>query len=106
MRTESTEETSLADQVGEIAAARGRGEALPAGRLLGLPELGDGDVWVDMAGAVVVTGAEQRTISAWLARGKPVANPFPAPVRLLYRLYWPLSTLDAWVDANRALQAP
>lgn len=95
-RTEPVEVITLAEQAAELRAARDEGRTPPAGRLLGLPELPDGDVWVDIAGAEAVTGKAAKTISAWLARGGPKRAPFPAAHRLLYRQYWPLSTLEAW----------
>lgn len=101
-RTEPVEAIDLAAQAAELRAARAEGRALPAGRLLGLPELPDEDVWVDIAGAEAVTDTPARTISGWLARGGPKRAPFPAPHRLLYRLYWPLSTLEEWTSEYRA----
>lgn len=95
-RTEHAETVDLAEQVAELRQARAEGRTPPAGRLFGLPELSDGDVWVDIAGAVMVTGAAERTISSWLARGGPKRAPFPPGRRLLYRLYWPMSVLEEW----------
>lgn len=74
------------------------GGQIPAGRLLGLPELPDGDCWVDIAGAAALTGVKPRTISAWLARRGPKRNPFPQPRRLLYRLYWRRTVIESWRD--------
>lgn len=75
--------------------------------ILGLPEL-DGDVWADIAGASAITGAQPRTITGWLNRRGPKHCPFPQPRRSLYRLYWPVSVLQAWRDdyeASRDLAA-
>jgi hypothetical protein len=97
-RTRPVEDIALAAQAAQIRQARAEGGKPPAGRLLGLPELPDGDVWVDIAGAEAVTGILSRTITGWLARGGPKKAPFPAPHRFLYRLYWPLSTLEDWAS--------
>jgi hypothetical protein len=78
-----------------IRAILAAGQRSPAGRLLGLPELDD-DVWADIAGAAVITGAPPRTITGWLNRRGPKRCPFPEPRRSLYRLYWPVSVLQAW----------
>lgn len=69
---------------------------IPAGRLLGLPELPGDGVWVDIAGAALVAGVRPNTISSWLARAEPRGNPFPAPTRILYRNYWPLDWVQNW----------
>ncbi|WP_280470616.1 helix-turn-helix transcriptional regulator [Nocardia farcinica] len=98
-RTRPVQDLDLTAQVAQIRRARADGGPLAAGRLLGLPELPDGDVWVDIAGAEAITGSPSRTITGWLARGAPKKAPFPAPHRILYRLYWPLSELERWVDA-------
>lgn len=84
-------------QVESIRAALAAGQHSPAGQLLGLPEL-DGDVWADIAGAVAITGAQPRTISGWLSRKGPRRCPFPEPRRSMYRLYWPVSVLQAWCE--------
>lgn len=67
-----------------------------AGRLLGLPELGEDDCWVDIAGASVLLGVKPRTISSWLARSGPKPTPLPRPMRIMYRLYWRRSQLQDW----------
>lgn len=95
-RTEPVEEVDLATHAAQLGQARAEGRTPPAGRLLGLPELPDDDVWVDIAGAEAITGVASRTITGWLARGGPKKAPFPAPHRFLYRLYWPLTTLEDW----------
>ena len=59
-RTEHIEAVDLADQIAQLRQAVAEGHVPPAGRLLGLPELPEGDIWVDIAGAVVITGAPQR----------------------------------------------
>jgi hypothetical protein len=105
-RTEHVEAVDLADHVAQLQQAVAEGLTPPAGRLLGLPDLPDGDVWVDIAGAVMVTGVAQRTISSWLSRGGPRDAPFPAGHRFLYRLYWPLSTLQAWVATRADQRSP
>ncbi|WP_143861332.1 hypothetical protein [Nocardia amikacinitolerans] len=87
------------DLAAQIRQARAEGRKPPAGRLLGLPELPAGDVWVDIAGTEAVTGIPSRTITGWLARSGPKKAPFPAPHRFLYRLYWPLSTVEEWTCA-------
>ncbi|GGM83972.1 hypothetical protein GCM10012275_63230 [Longimycelium tulufanense] len=95
--------TSLDEQLRALRQAQAAEQPIPAGRLLGLPELPDGDVWVDAAGASAVTRCAPKTISGWLARRNPADNPFPKPVRLLYRNYWPLSVLTAWQAREREL---
>ncbi|WP_194829249.1 hypothetical protein [Nocardia sp. XZ_19_231] len=95
-RTRPVEDLDLADRSAQIRQARASGEKPPAGRLLGLPELPDGDVWVDIAGVEAITEIPSRTVSGWMARGGPKKAPFPAPHRVLYRLYWPLSVLEQW----------
>jgi hypothetical protein len=89
---------NLPDQSAQLAAALDRGEVVPAGRLLGLPELPDGDAWADIAGAAALVFVQPKTITAWLARGGPQRKPFPAPHRYLHRLYWPMSELIEWRD--------
>jgi hypothetical protein len=107
MRDEGTEHAGVADlddQRGALLVAAARGTPVPAGRLWGLPDLGD-DCWVDIAGASVLAGVDPRTITSWLARGGPKRNPFPAGHRLLYRLYWPKATIEAWT-AERSATGP
>jgi hypothetical protein len=53
-------------------------------------------MWADVAGAAAITGAPPRTITGWLNRRGPKRCPFPEPRRSLYRLYWPVSVLQAW----------
>lgn len=84
------------------AAAAG---TFAAGALLGLPELPDGDVWLDIAGAVVVSRLRPKTITSYLSRRGPKTNPFPPARRYLYRLYWPLSEIQAWRGAQDAAEA-
>ncbi|HZE33717.1 MAG TPA: hypothetical protein VE198_20085 [Actinoallomurus sp.] len=95
--TEHVETVDLDEHAAEIRQAREAGRTPPAGRLLGLPELPDGDVWVDIAGASAVSGVQPKTITGWLTRGGPKRCPFPSGYRFLYRLYWPLSAIEAWV---------
>ena len=87
--------TALAERTTELAAQIAAGTA-PAGRLLGLPELPDDGVWVDIAGAAVVAGVQPKTITGWLSRCLPASSPFPLPTKFLYRLYWPLAEIEAW----------
>jgi len=79
-----------------LAEAIRLGSAVPMGRLYGLPELPEDDYWVDMAGADALTGVPPKTITSWLTRGGPIRNPFPAPHRLLYRLYWRGIEIASW----------
>jgi hypothetical protein len=95
-RTQPVEDVDLATHAAVIREALADGRKPPVGRLLGLPELPDEDVWVDIAGAEAITGTPARTITGWLSRGGPKRAPFPAPHRFLYRLYWPLSALESW----------
>lgn len=87
----------LNEQIASIVAVLRDGRRLPAGALLGLPEL-DGDMWADIAGAAAITGVQPRTITGWLNRRGPKRCPFPEPRRSLYRLYWPVSVLRSWCD--------
>ena len=95
------EPISLASHFEGLERALSDGVAIPAGRLWGLPDLGD-DVWVDIAGAAALAGAKPRTLTGWLARGGPKHNPFPAPVRMLYRLYWRRSAIADWRSRTEA----
>lgn len=61
--TEPVETVDLAEHVAQLSAARAGGTELPAGRLLGLPEL-PGDVWVDIAGASAITGVPPKFSAA------------------------------------------
>jgi hypothetical protein len=74
---------------------------LVAGRLWGLPELPDGELWVEINGAAAITGVAPRSITSHLAKGGPKRNPFPGPTRALSRLFWPLGVLRAWADRER-----
>jgi hypothetical protein len=95
--TAGPEPVSLDAQIESIRAMLAVGQRRPAGQLLGLPEL-NGDLWADIAGAAAITGAPPRTITGWLNRKGPKRCPFPEPRRILYRLYWPVSVLQAWRD--------
>jgi hypothetical protein len=95
----------LDQQRESLAESIRHGRFVPAGRLLGLPELPDGDVWVDTAGASAVARAAPKTMSGWLARQRPRGNPFPQPTRVLYRLYWPLSAVSSWRRRQDQLEA-
>lgn len=88
---------ALDAQLQSIRELLAAGQRPPAGQLLGLPEL-DGDMWADIAGAVAITGTPARTITGWLNRRGPKRCPFPEPRRSLYRLYWPVSVLQAWLE--------
>jgi RNA polymerase sigma factor (sigma-70 family) len=79
------------------------GGSLSAGPLLGLPPLPAGDAWVDAAGLSMIINVEPKTVTSWLSRERPVDNPFPVPLRLLYRNYWRLNDIGAWVDVERQL---
>ncbi|MEO3892172.1 hypothetical protein [Nonomuraea sp. B5E05] len=93
--TSPVEIVDLHEHLAALRQALDRGERPPAGALLGLPPL-DNDVWVDIAGAAAVAGVAPKTITGWLSRGQPKRLPFPAPIRILYRLYWPLSAIESW----------
>lgn len=84
------------DQLRTLSAALAADEPIPAGRLLGLPELDDGDVWVDSAAAAVLLHVSPSTLTSWIARRGPKAQPLPQPTRVLYRLYWRRSDLTSW----------
>jgi predicted DNA-binding transcriptional regulator AlpA len=86
----------LAAHARALAAGIQAGQAIPAGRLFGLPELPGDDYWLDMAGATALTGIPPKTITGWLARGGPARNPFPVPDRLLYRVYWRRTEIESW----------
>jgi hypothetical protein len=88
---------TLAAQHQALVEALAEGKEVPAGRLLGLPELLDDDVWVDTAGAAALVRVNPKTITGWLARSGPKKQPFPSPHRLLYRLYWRRSDIEAWL---------
>lgn len=92
---------TLAAQHQALVEALAEAKAVPAGRLLGLPELPDDDVWVDTAGAAALVRVNPKTITGWLARGGPKKQPFPSPHRLLYRLYWRRSAIEAWLRGER-----
>lgn len=96
MESGPSSQTTLAAHAAALARAVQSSRLVPTGRLYGLPELPDDDYWLDMAGAIALTGVRPKTITAWLARGGPVRNPFPVPQRLLYRLYWRGSDIAAW----------
>lgn len=103
-RTQHLHSTDLAQHRRHLSRqvrAALEGGPVSGGRLWGLPELPDGDAWADIAGASILTGREPRTITSYLARGNPRRNPFPPAHRILYRLYWPVSELRAWLDRER-----
>lgn len=87
---------NLKDQHWALRSAIEEGRDVPAGRLLGLPELSGADTWVDIAGAAVLARVEPKTITSWLARKGPKRRPFPTPHRILYRLYWKRSDIERW----------
>jgi hypothetical protein len=96
MSDAKTGHIELAAHASALAEAVRAGRAVPAGRLLGLPELPGNDYWLDTAGVIALTGIPPKTISSWLARGGPVRNPFPVPQRILYRLYWHGTDITSW----------
>lgn len=86
----------LSDRMTALSNSISRGDRIPAGRVMGFPELPGGDMWCDIAGAAAIVGVPPKTITGWLARGGPKDNPFPIPNRILYRLYWPISVIRKW----------
>ena len=96
MAARETKAVELTTRVAELTEAVRDGLPVPAGRLYGLPELPDGDIWVDIAGVAALTGVAPRTITGWLVRGGPLRNPFPQADRIMYRLYWPRSEIESW----------
>lgn len=98
--TENAEEVSAREHAEDLRDRLAAGTA-PAGRLLGLPDLGE-DAWVDIAGVTALTGYPPKTITGWLSRGGPKTFPFPPASRILYRLYWPASVIRDWHRAYRA----
>ncbi|MGW4125789.1 hypothetical protein [Nocardia sp. NPDC004711] len=100
---EPVETVALGDKMAELLAAWESGEPLTGGQLFGLPPL-DGDVWVDIAGASVITRVEPKTITSFLSRGKPKACPFPTPSKFLGRLYWPATTLLSWTTQYKLVR--
>jgi hypothetical protein len=103
MSDAGTGPVELAAHATALAEAIHNGKAVPAGRLLGLPELPGDDYWLDMAGATALTGIPPKTITSWLTRGGPVRNPFPVPQRLLYRLYWRGTEITSWQTKENAV---
>jgi hypothetical protein len=95
------EPIQLAAQLAVLSEAISTGRPVSMGKLFGLPELPDDDYWVDIAGAAAITGIPPNTITSWLTRGRPTRNPFPAPHRHLYRLYWPRTEITRWQAKNR-----
>lgn len=98
-------QVGLPEHLGTLARAIRSGQPVPAGRLFGLPELPDDDCWLDIAGAAALTGVPPRTITSWLNRGGPARNPFPAPRRLLYRLFWPRLDITSWIARQRTARS-
>jgi hypothetical protein len=94
--TEHVETAALGEQLEVLRDLVAAGRPVPAGRLWGLPELGGGECWVDIAGAAVLARVAPRTITGWLSRRGPRRNPFPPASRFLYRLYWPAAQVRAW----------
>ncbi|ONF73962.1 hypothetical protein [Amycolatopsis keratiniphila] len=102
--TEHAETATMDEQRADLAErwkTISSGAAAPSGGgLWGLPELPDGEVWVDMAGASVIACLSPSTIRSYLTTGKPKRNPFPPARRYLYRLFWPLSEIRDWRAAE------
>lgn len=88
----------LADHAAALSAALARGESVPAGRLMGLPELPEGDVWCDIAGCVCAFGSTGPDNYRLAEPQGTENNPFPQPNRILYRLYWPSKAVREWRD--------
>lgn len=101
MNSNRPDSVGLAAHASGLAEAVRTGSTVPMGRLYGLPELPDNDYWVDTAGVAALTDIPPKTISSWLTRGGPTRNPFPAPLRLLYRLYWRGSEIASWQARER-----
>lgn len=91
------EEIELSEHLTELRRIISEGSELPAGRLLGLPNLPDDDFWVDIAGAAALCNVRPSTITGWLSKSGPKRRPFPQPMRLHYRLYWPSSAIRRWL---------
>ena len=102
MKSSRPDSVELAAHAAALAETVRTGSSVPMGRLYGLPELRD-DYWVDMAGAADLTGVRPKTITSWLSRGGPIRNPFPAPHRLLYRLYWRGTEIASWQAREQGL---
>lgn len=96
MNESDSEQVDLAVRLAALSGALRRGMQVPAGRVLGFPELPDNDAWCDIAGAAAIAGVPPKTITGWLARRGPKADPFPRPDRILYRLYWSCDAVLAW----------
>lgn len=96
-----SESLKLADHRCALAGAIAAGLPIPAGRLFGLPELADNDVWIDIAGASALIGVPPNTITSWLTRCGPTRNPFPAPRKHLYRLLWTWTEITSWQARQR-----
>jgi hypothetical protein len=96
MKDRDGADVRLTDHLNALREALRADDYIPAGRLYGLPDLPEGDCWVDIAGAAALTGVHPKTITAWLSRKGPKRYPFPPPRRILYRLYWRHSLIEAW----------
>ena len=96
MTAREPELVELTTRIAVLSEAVRADRPVPAGRLYGLPELPDGDVWVDIAGVAALTGVPPKTITGWLVRGGPLRNPFPPADRIMYRLYWPRAEIESW----------
>ncbi|WP_144127760.1 hypothetical protein [Catellatospora sichuanensis] len=97
--TSHREVTSLDAQYAFLLEAARNNADIPAGRLLGLPDLGPDDCWVDVAGAAAIAGVKPKTVTGWLSRGKPANVPFPSATLILNRLYWSRTSIEAWCTA-------
>jgi len=98
-------QVGLTEHLDALSHAICCGQPVPAGRLFGLPELAEDDCWLDIAGAAALTGVPPRTITSWLNRGGPARNPFPAPRRLLYRLFWPRPDITSWITRQHTARS-
>ncbi len=63
---------------------------------MGLPVLPNDAPWVDIHGAIDITGLAANAINSHLAKAGPKRNPIPQPTRVVGRLFWPRDELVAW----------
>lgn len=86
-----------ARQVGELEAG-----TLTGGLVWGLPELPDGDMWVDIFGVSALTGLTPVNIRGRLHRREKYRNVFPAPYNYFAMTWWPLSEIKEWLAVENA----